>query len=73
MERCRSYRPDDILLLMGPRDLPEITELVAALSELPTNVHINPTGIAELWTSAKVAKSRWRSDHSSFASAAFNI
>ena len=55
VERCRSYRPDDILLLMGPRDLPEITELVAALSELPTNVHINPTGIAELWTSAKAA------------------
>jgi exopolysaccharide biosynthesis polyprenyl glycosylphosphotransferase len=43
------------LLLIGPRDLPKVTELVAALSELPASVHINPIGIAELWASAKVA------------------
>jgi Undecaprenyl-phosphate glucose phosphotransferase len=55
VERCRSFRPDDILLLIGPRDLPEVTELVAALSELPTSVHINPIVVAELWASAKVA------------------
>jgi Undecaprenyl-phosphate glucose phosphotransferase len=55
VQRCRSFTPDDILLLIGPRDLPEVTELVAALSELPASVHINPIGVAELWASAKVA------------------
>jgi Undecaprenyl-phosphate glucose phosphotransferase len=54
VERCRSFRPDDILLLTAPWDLPKVTQLVAALSELPTNVHIIPAGVNELWGSAKV-------------------
>ena len=42
VERCRSFRPDDILFLSAPTDLPKIAYVVEALSELPVSIHIFP-------------------------------
>ena len=55
VERCRGLRPDDILFLAAPTDLPRIALLMDALSELPVAVHIIPTGSDEIWNSAHVA------------------
>jgi Undecaprenyl-phosphate glucose phosphotransferase len=55
VERCRSFRPDDIIFLATPSDLPRISYVADALSELPVTVHIIPTGAKDLWASAKVA------------------
>jgi Undecaprenyl-phosphate glucose phosphotransferase len=54
VETCRGLRPDDILVLAEPSDMPGIAHLADALSELPTAVHIIPTGMNALWRSAKV-------------------
>jgi Undecaprenyl-phosphate glucose phosphotransferase len=54
VERCRSLRPDDVLFLAAPTDLPQVALLVDALSELPTAVHVIPTGVSELWGSARI-------------------
>jgi exopolysaccharide biosynthesis polyprenyl glycosylphosphotransferase len=41
--------------LATPSDLPRIALLIDALSELPVAVHVIPTGMNELWASAKIA------------------
>jgi Undecaprenyl-phosphate glucose phosphotransferase len=55
VDTCRKLRPDDILVLAEPSDIPGIAHLADALSELPTAVHVIPTGMNELWGSAKIA------------------
>jgi Undecaprenyl-phosphate glucose phosphotransferase len=54
VESCRSFKPDDILFLAAPTDLPQIGGLIDALSELPAAVHVIPTRVSELWGSAKI-------------------
>jgi hypothetical protein len=54
VERCRSYRPDDIIFLATPADLPRIAAVADALSELPVTIHIIPMGAGELWASSKI-------------------
>jgi Undecaprenyl-phosphate glucose phosphotransferase len=55
VERCRSFRPDDVIFLATPSDLLTISYVAGALSELPVTVHIIPIGARDLWASAKVA------------------
>jgi Undecaprenyl-phosphate glucose phosphotransferase len=54
VERCRSFKPDDVFVLVTPGDLPKILCVVDALSELPVAVHIVPIGASDFLTSAKV-------------------
>ena len=55
VERCRGFKPDDIVFLAETADLPRIAALVGPLSELPVSVHVIPTASTEFWASAKVA------------------
>jgi Undecaprenyl-phosphate glucose phosphotransferase len=55
VERCRGFKPDDIVFLADTTDLPRIVSLVGPLSELPASVHIIPTASAAFLASAKVA------------------
>ena len=54
VERCRLLKLDDIFFLATPPDLLQIAHLVEALSELPVTVHIIPTGVDKLWSSARI-------------------
>jgi Undecaprenyl-phosphate glucose phosphotransferase len=54
VETCRRLRPDDIMVLAEPKDIPQVELLAGAFSELPAAVHVIPTGINELWVSAKM-------------------
>jgi Undecaprenyl-phosphate glucose phosphotransferase len=55
VEKCRGFKPDDIIFLAETADLPRIAALVGPLSELPVSVHVIPTASTEFWASAKVA------------------
>jgi Undecaprenyl-phosphate glucose phosphotransferase len=55
IETCRRHKPDDIMFLAAPADIPRIAFLVDALSELPTTVHIIPASVGELWGSTKIS------------------
>jgi Undecaprenyl-phosphate glucose phosphotransferase len=55
VERCRGFKPDDIIFLAETSDLPRVAGLVGPLSELPASVHVIPTASTEFWASAKVA------------------
>src|SRR5262249_33049622 len=44
VDRCRAFKPDDIIFLAAPCDLPRIACAADALSELPVTVHIIPIG-----------------------------
>jgi Undecaprenyl-phosphate glucose phosphotransferase len=48
VERCRAFKPDDVILLVGQRDLPLVFPLVGFLSELPVTVNVVPIGLREL-------------------------
>lgn len=54
VEKCRAFRPDDIIFLAAPSDLPRVACVADALSELPVTVHIIPMGASDLWGSSKV-------------------
>jgi Undecaprenyl-phosphate glucose phosphotransferase len=54
VDTCREHKPDDILFLAEAANLPRIAPLVDGLSELPTAVHVIPTGTNELWASATI-------------------
>jgi Undecaprenyl-phosphate glucose phosphotransferase len=54
VEKCRAFKPDDIIFLAMPRDLPQTACVADALSELPVTVHIIPMGASDLWGSSKV-------------------
>lgn len=55
VERCRALEPDDVIFLAAASDLPLVSVLVDFLSELPVTVHVVPTGVRELWGSAKIS------------------
>jgi Undecaprenyl-phosphate glucose phosphotransferase len=55
VERCRALKPDDIIFLAEPTDLPRVALLVNALSELPVTAHVIPTEMNELWGAATIA------------------
>ena len=55
VERCRGYKPDDIIFLADTAELSRVAALVGPLSELPATVHVIPTAPVEFWASAKVA------------------
>ena len=55
VERCRAFKPDDIIFLAETEDLPRVAALVEPLLELQANVHVIPTALTEFWASAKVA------------------
>jgi Undecaprenyl-phosphate glucose phosphotransferase len=55
VEDCRAQRPDDIVFLAEPHDLPRIGFVADALSELPVTVHVIPIGADDLWASSKMA------------------
>ena len=55
VERCRKLKPDDIIFVGAPAELPRIALLADALSELPATVHVIPTGMNDLWASARIA------------------
>jgi Undecaprenyl-phosphate glucose phosphotransferase len=54
VEKCRALKPDDIIFLALPSDLPRIACVADVLSELPVTVHIIPIGASDLWASSKV-------------------
>jgi len=54
VEKCRAFKPDDIIFLAAPSDLPRIACVADALSELPVTVHMIPMGASDLWGSSKV-------------------
>jgi Undecaprenyl-phosphate glucose phosphotransferase len=54
VEQCRALKPDDIIFLGTPEDLPQIARLVDALSELPVTAHVVPSGVSGLWNSARI-------------------
>jgi Undecaprenyl-phosphate glucose phosphotransferase len=55
VERCRGFKPDDIIFLAETADLPRVAALVGPLSELPASVHVIPTPSTDFWALAKVA------------------
>jgi Undecaprenyl-phosphate glucose phosphotransferase len=55
VEDCRAQRPDDIVFLAEPHDLPRIGFVADALSELPVTVHVIPIGADDLWASSRMA------------------
>ena len=55
VERCRAYKPDDIIFLADTADLPRVASLIGPLSELPASVHVIPTSSPDFWSSAKAA------------------
>jgi Undecaprenyl-phosphate glucose phosphotransferase len=55
VEDCRAQRPDDIVFLSEPHDLPRIGIIADALSELPVTIHVIPIGADDLWASSKMA------------------
>jgi Undecaprenyl-phosphate glucose phosphotransferase len=52
VEQCRQFKPDDVMFLAASTDLPRISLIARALSELPVSVHVIPAGARELWRSA---------------------
>jgi Undecaprenyl-phosphate glucose phosphotransferase len=54
VERCRAFKPDDVILLAEPKDLPLVLRLVDFLSELPITVNVIPTGLREVGGPAKI-------------------
>jgi Undecaprenyl-phosphate glucose phosphotransferase len=54
VDKCRAFKPDDIIFLAAPSDLPQIASVADALSELPVTVHMIPMGASDLWGSSKV-------------------
>jgi Undecaprenyl-phosphate glucose phosphotransferase len=54
VEKCRAFKPDDIVFLAAPCDLPRIARAADALSELPVTIHIIPIGASDLWALSKV-------------------
>jgi Undecaprenyl-phosphate glucose phosphotransferase len=54
VDKCRAFKPDDIIFLAAPSDLPRIACVADALSELPVTVHMIPMGASDLWGSSKV-------------------
>jgi Undecaprenyl-phosphate glucose phosphotransferase len=55
VERCRALKPDDVVFVATAADLPRVSHLADALSELPVTVHIIPIDAGDLWASGKVA------------------
>jgi Undecaprenyl-phosphate glucose phosphotransferase len=54
IERCRAFKPDDIILSVTLAELPLVVRLVDFLSELPVTVHVIPIGLREVWGPAKI-------------------
>lgn len=52
---CRVLRPDDILILAAPSDMPAVSSLVEGLSEVPASLHVLPAGIANFMASSNLA------------------
>jgi Undecaprenyl-phosphate glucose phosphotransferase len=44
---CRALHADDVVILAGPGELPEVAALVDDLSQLPVAVHLIPVGVGE--------------------------
>jgi Undecaprenyl-phosphate glucose phosphotransferase len=55
VERCRAVKADDVIFLATAADLPRVSHVADALSELPVTVHIIPIDAGDLWASSKVA------------------
>jgi Undecaprenyl-phosphate glucose phosphotransferase len=55
LDRCRTLRPDDVVLIARPEEFPAVKRIAAALSELPISLHVLQVGAAELLASAKLA------------------
>ncbi len=54
IERCRAFKPDDVILLVTAEDLPLVFRLVDFLSELPIRVSVIPVGLREVGGPAKI-------------------
>jgi Undecaprenyl-phosphate glucose phosphotransferase len=54
VEQCRAFKPEDVIFLARAADLPRISYVAVALSELPVTVHIVPIGAGNLWASSKI-------------------
>jgi Undecaprenyl-phosphate glucose phosphotransferase len=54
VEKCRSFRPDDIMFLAHPEEFGRVAPLVEALSELPVSAHVIPIGPLSIWGAAQV-------------------
>jgi Undecaprenyl-phosphate glucose phosphotransferase len=55
VDRCRALQLDDIIFVTAAHDLPRVSILADALADLSVTVHVIPTGMAALWTSAQIA------------------
>ena len=56
IEFCRSFDPDDIVILSSQEELPAAPELARLLSELPVNVHIVPLGTINVFGTSRIAE-----------------
>jgi Undecaprenyl-phosphate glucose phosphotransferase len=54
VDKCRTFKPDDVIFLAAPSDLSRIARVADALSELPVTVHLIPTAASDLWGSSKI-------------------
>ena len=53
IEMCRRLQPDDILVMATMDQLPAISPLIDALSEIPVVLHLVPKGASELFATWK--------------------
>jgi len=53
---CRPLRADDIVILTSESDVPAALALAGALSELPVDVHVVPTGAIDLMAVSRITQ-----------------
>lgn len=53
---CRPLRADDIIILTSESDVPAALALAGALSELPVDVHVVPTGAIDLMAVSRITQ-----------------
>jgi Undecaprenyl-phosphate glucose phosphotransferase len=56
MEKCRSQKPDDIVIMTMSADLPRSARLAEFLSELPVSVHMIPMDTGPLLGAARLGE-----------------
>jgi Undecaprenyl-phosphate glucose phosphotransferase len=56
IDACRRLKPDDVMILAKQGSLPQLTNLVGSLSEVPAGLHIVLVEAAQLLASARIVE-----------------
>ena len=56
VDRCRSLRPDDIIILAGNEDMPKTFQISSFLSELPASIHFILVDALDVLASSRVVE-----------------